>query len=137
MFMTMRRSQCASGRLAEVLELGIPLVHAINRKLGVGLAASLNIGGDPDVIGLSAGFATLGEFQAYRAALAADAELSAKAAEIAPMLNWSEDRIGRVLMAPGDRADFSILNQARMHMPRMAEAIPFGLEVAEFVEALA
>lgn len=132
--MTMRRTHCAPGRLPEVIEAGLPLVEKINERFGVSLGASINIGGDPDLVGLSGAWETMGAYQDYRAALMADEELSAAGAAIGAMTNYTEDVIGRVLAPPGDAAAYSVLNQVRMHMPRIAEAIPFGLEICEMVE---
>ena len=136
MYVTMRRVHCAPGRLFDVLSLGVPLAELIKERFGVEMGIGTMVGGDPDVVGATSRWETLGAYQAYRDAVLADEEVVAKFAEIGAMTSSMEDFIGRVLVAPGgEPTTFSVVNEARMHMPRITDAIPFGLEVSEFVEA--
>jgi hypothetical protein len=135
MYMTMRTMTAAPGRGLELLEASAALIASLNDKHGSNYSLSTQVGGPVDVIGAADAWETLGAYEAFRESVRGDTATMAAMQAAATMAVSAEDRIAKVLAAPGDRTSWTSLAEARMHGPRIAEAIPFGLEVAEFVEA--
>ena len=50
------------------------------------------------------------------------------------MIVETTDAITQVIRPPGERGAIATVNTAMMHLPAVAEAIPFALEVSDFVK---
>ena len=135
MYMNARMMQAAPGKAMDLLEAALNITQQIKDKLGVEYRVGTQVGGNPDIVGANAVWETLGGYQAFREALMADESISGALGDVGSLILSIEDQLVRVLAGPGEPAGFSALNRARIQLPRIAEAIPFGLEVCEFVEA--
>lgn len=135
MYLTARSVRALSGRMGDLIEAATAVTGLLNDRVGADYALSMQIGGNPDLLTASASWETLGAYQAAREAYLADGELLGAITGMGELSAETSDLIARVLAAPGERSAFTSLSTANMHMPQIAQAIPFGLEVCEFVES--
>lgn len=135
MYISSRRVDAHNGKMGEALPIVSWVIGAINERHGGDMAASIEIGGNPNAISVTGTWESMGAYQAARASYLADAEIGGAINLAANVADMVEDRIAQVLRPPGERAEFSAVNFAEMDLTAIAEAIPFVLEVAEKASA--
>jgi hypothetical protein len=135
MYMQFRNMRADMGKMQDAVGVATWARDRLNSDHGGNYAVSLNIGGDPSAISLSGAFATMGDYEKLRAAVAGDEGLQAVIRMSSDMIVETRDTITQVLRPPGDRGAIATVNTAMMHMPAVAEAIPFALEVCDYVKA--
>ncbi len=135
MYMQFRNMRANMGDMQDAIGVTTWARDRLNSDHGGNYAVSVNIGGDPTAISLSGAFATMADYEKLRAAVAGDAALQAVVKMSSNMIVEIRDAITQVLRPPGDRGAIATVNMAMMQMPAVAEAIPFALEVSDFVKA--
>ena len=135
MYMTFRNMRADMGKMQDAIGVTTWARDRLNNDHGGNYAASVNIGGDPTAITLSGAFATMGDYEKMRASVAGDEGLQAVIRMSSDMIVEIRDTITQVVRPPGDRGGVATVNTAMMHMPAVAEAIPFALEVSDYVKA--
>lgn len=131
MYMTSRQVTARAGHLEDTIGLVTWVVGAINEKVGAQLGASVEIGGDPNSIGVTGPWPSLAAYEEARRAIQSDPEIAAAIRMASNVADMVRDQIIQVLRPPGERAEFVGLNSARVDLAHMADAVPFCLEVAE------
>lgn len=134
MYMMFRNMRADTGKMQDAIGVATWARDRLNNDHGGNYAVSLNIGGDPTAISLSAAFATMGDYEKMRTAVAGDDGLQAVIRMSSDMIVETRDTITQVLRPPGDRGAIATVNTAMMHMPAVADAIAMALEVADFVK---
>ena len=134
MYMTFRQMQADVAHMQDALALATFARDRLNSEHGGHYGVSVNIGGDPSAISLASPWATLGEYERVRAAIASDDQLQMVIRMAAGYTSNMQDSIAQILKAPGDRGTYAQVNTVMMFMPAVADAIAFALEVAEFVD---
>jgi hypothetical protein len=112
------------------------VVKLVNERHGGNLGMAVNVGGDPGALVVVGTFEHLSDYEAMRAGMAADTDIQALVTGNANPASSMEDTISKVLVPGGGPKGWVIANTARMHMPRVVEAITFGVEIAEYVTKL-
>ena len=135
MYMTFRQMRAQMGQMQDAIGVVTWARDRLNNDHGGAYAASVNIGGDPTAISLSGAFESMADYEKLRAAVAADDGLQAVIRMSSDMIVETTDSIAQVIRAPGERDAIATVNTAMMHMPAVAEAIPFALEVSDYVKA--
>jgi hypothetical protein len=134
MFMTFRNMRADMARMQDAIGVATWARDRLNSEHGGAYAVSVNIGGDPTAIALSGAFASMGDYDTMRAAVAGDDALQAVIRMSADMIVEINDAITQVLRPPGERGAIATVNTAMMQLPAVTEAIPFALEVSDFVK---
>lgn len=134
MFMSTRLMRVADlGDLTNALNAGTRLISRINEEFGTAYRMSVPVGSMAGVIGVSAPWETPAAFQQARTAVLADPGMSAAIGVLGSMMSSVDDSLIEIVAVPAEPLEFATVTRARMHMPRVAEAIPFALEVADLV----
>jgi hypothetical protein len=135
MYMTFRRMTADMGQMQDAIGVATWARDRLNEDHGGAYAVSVNVGGDPAAISLSGAFESMADYEKLRAAVAADDGMQAVIRMSSGMITEVTDSIAQVLRPPGERGAIATVNTAMMHMPAVAEAIPFALEVSDYVKA--
>ena len=135
MYMTFRRMHADIARVPDVVALCITARDHLNAEYGTNYAVSVPVGGDPTAVSLSSPWAALGDYEKVRAGIAGDAHIQTLMRTGGSMMTSIQDTIGQVLRAPGDRGAYAAVSVAMMHLPAVADAVPFAIEVAEFASS--
>lgn len=122
--------------MPEALAVTAAAVGHINAKLGGAYSYAVNVGGDPNAIGIAASYEHLADYEKLRSSLAGDSELQELMASGAGLTAAVHDTISKVIVPAGQPAGWLSVDTARMHMPRVVEAITFGVEICEYVTKL-
>ena len=134
MYMMFRNMRAHMGRMQDAIGVATWARDRLNSDHGGAYTASVNVGGDPTAIALAATFPSMGDYEKLRASVAGDEGLQAVVRMSSDMIVETRDTITQVLRPPGDQGAIVVVNRAMMHMPAVAEAIPFALEVADFTK---
>ncbi len=134
MYMTFRNMRSSLGQMQDAIGVTTWARDRLNSEHGGNYAVSVNVGGDPTAISISGAWATMADYEKSRAAAAADDGLQAVVRMASDMIVEVTDAITQVIRPPGDRGAIATVNTAMMHMPAVAEAIPFALEVSDYVK---
>ena len=134
MYMTFRMMRGDLARMPEAVELAVRARDHLNSEHGARYAVSVNVGGDPTALSLSSPWEDLADYEQVRAAVMTDAKLQSIIRMTTGLVSETQDTIGQVLKAPSGRGAYAVVNTAMMHLPAVAEAVPFAIEVAEFVD---
>jgi hypothetical protein len=135
MYMTFRNMRADMGHMQDAIGVATWARDRLNSDHGGNYAVSVNIGGDPTAIALAGAFATMAEYDKLRAALVGDDAMQAMIRMSSGMLVEVQDTITQVVRPPGDRGGIATVNRAMMYLPAVAEAIPFAMEVCDFIKA--
>ncbi len=135
MYMTFREMQADTAHMTDALAVTTWVRDRLNTEHGGNFAASINIGGNPTLISLTSAWASLGDYEKARAAIAADEELQSVVRVSSGLVSNMQDSIAQIVKAPGERGAYAGVNTALMNMSSVVEAITFALEVADFIEA--
>lgn len=135
MYMTFRNMRADMGRMQDAIGVATWARDRLNSDHGGNFAVSINVGGDPTAIALAGAYATMADYEKLRAAIAGDEGLQAVIRMSSQMIVETRDAITQVIRPPGDRGTIATVNTAMMHMPAVSEAIPFALEVSDYVKA--
>lgn len=135
MYMTFRNMRANMGQMQDAIGVATWARDRLNEDHGGAYAVSVNIGGDPTAVSLSGAFQTMADYDKLRAAVAADDAMQAVIRMSSDMIVEVRDAITQVIRPPGERSAIATVNMAMMHMPAVAEAIPFALEVSDFVKS--
>lgn len=135
MYMTFRNMRANMGDMQDAIGVATWARDRLNSDHGGNYAVSVNVGGDPTAIALAGAFATMADYDKLRAALVGDDAMQAMIRMSSGMLVEVQDAITQVIRPPGDRGGIVTVNRAMMHMPSVTEAIPFALEVSDYVKA--
>ena len=134
MYMTFRMMHGEMARMPEAIELAVSARDHLNSEHGARYAVSMNVGGDPTALSLTSPWGDLADYEKVRAAVMTDPKLQSIVRMTSGLMSGTQDTIGQVLKAPSGRGAYAVVNTAMMHMPSVAEAVPFAVEVAEFVD---
>jgi hypothetical protein len=134
MYMTFRMMHGDLARMPEAIELAVRARDHLNSEHGARFAVSVNVGGDPAALSLSSPWEDLADYERVRAAVLTDPKLQSIIRMTSGMVSGTQDTIGQVLKAPSGRGAYAVVNTAMMHMPAVADAVPFAIEVAAFVD---
>jgi hypothetical protein len=134
MYMTFRNMQAHMAHMADAVGVAVAARDHLNDHYGTNYAVSVNIGGDPSAISMTCPWGKLGDYDKVRTAIAGDARMQSLLRMGGAMLTSVQDTIGQILKAPGERGAFASVSVASMHMPAVAQAVPFAIEVAEYAE---
>ena len=134
MYMQFRNMRAHMGKMQDAVGVATWARDRLNSDHGGNYAVALQIGGDPTAISLSGAFETMADYEKLRAAVAGDEGLQAVVRMSADMIVETQDTITQVIRPPGDRGAIATVNRAMMHMPAVSEAVPFALEVADYVK---
>ncbi len=135
MYMTFRLMNADIARAADVAAMCVTARDHLNQAHGANFAVSVPVGGDPSAISMSAAWPTMGDYDRVRLAAAGDPAMQSLVRTAGSMLTSVQDTIGQVLRAPGDRGAYAAVSTASMHLPSVAAAIPFAIEVAEYASS--
>lgn len=135
MYMTFRNMRADMGRMQDAIGVATWARDRLNEQHGGAYAVSVNIGGDPTAISLAGAFESMADYDKVRAAVATDEGMQAVIRMSSDMLVEVKDAITQVIRPPGEAGGIATVNTAMMHMPAVAEAIPFALEVSDFVKS--
>lgn len=133
MYMTFRQMHSEMARMSDAVALATAARDRLNDEHGARYAVSVNVGGDATALSLASPWNTLGDYERIRAAVAADDKLQSIIRMTAGVLRDVQDSIGQVVKPPSGRGSYAVVNTAMMHMPAVADAVPFAVEVADFV----
>ena len=133
MYMTFRQMHADPGRVPDAVALACSARDHLNSEHGGNYAVSINVGGDPSRFSLASPWERLGDYERVRAAIATDDRIQSIMRMAGGLLTSAQDTIAQVLKAPSGRGAYASTNTAMMHMPAVADAVPFAIEVAEFV----
>jgi len=136
MYRTSRLINGHAGQMQQRIALTLAVIQRANSKHGGQLSCSVQIGGDPGVILVGGAYEHLADYEKMRASMAGDSELQLMMAGAGTMSTSIQDTIARVIVPTGEPAGWVTANTARMHMPKVADAMMFGVEVAEYVKQL-
>ena len=136
MFRSSRRLDGHAGQAQQRLALTMSVLERINSKHGGQMSCSVQIGGDPGAIFVIGNFEHLADYEKLRSSIAGDSELQMMMAGGAAMSTSIQDTISRVIVPSGEPKGWVTANAARMHMPRIVEAMTMGVEIAEYVTKL-
>lgn len=134
MYLTVRQMTADAGRMEDAISFASSVAERLNADHGGNARVSINIGGDPSAIALASRWDTLGDYAAMRESMMGDRDLQSAIRLGSELFTGATDSIGRIIKPAGQPGPFATLSTANIQMPRVAEAIPFALEVAEFVE---
>jgi hypothetical protein len=135
-YRTTRRIHTHPSQLQQALALVGDVVKLVNERHGGNLGIAVNVGGDPGALVIVGTYEHLSDYEAMRAATVADTDIQALVAGNTNTASSIEDTISKVLVPGGEPKGWVIANAARMHMPRVVEAIGLGVEIAEYVTKL-
>ncbi len=135
MYMQFRNMRADMGKMQDAIGVATWARDRLNSDHGGDYTVSVNIGGDPSAITLAGTSASMGDYERLRASVAVDDGLQSVVRLASSLILETRDTITQVLRPPGDRSAIVTVNRAMMHMPAVAEAIPFALEVSDFVKA--
>lgn len=133
--MTFRQLTTAPGTMQEAVTFLTWIRDRLNEEHGGHFGVSANVGTDPSALAIASGWQSLGEYETARASLMADTQIQSAIRMASGLFTSAQDSIGRVMRAPGERGAIANVNTANMHMPAMADAVAFALEVAEYVSS--
>ena len=125
----------AAGRMEDAIGVTSWVRDRLNNEYGGAYSASVNIGGDPSAISFAGRFDTLGDFEAMRAKIMADQQIAAVLRMSSDLRTSAQDSIIQVIKPPGEPKTYAGVNQVMMNMANVGEAVPFALEIANFVDA--
>lgn len=131
MYVTFRSFKAHPGKLQDAIGVATWVCQTINDKAGSDLGVSIAVGGDPDSMNVTGMWETLGAYEAIRADLATDPELASAMRLASDLVTNEGDAIGQLMRAPGERSAYVGFNRAAVQLARLADAVPFVLEVAE------
>ena len=134
MYMTFRNMQADLARMQDAVAIAVAARDLLNNSYGANFAVSINVGGDPTAISMSCAWDKLGDYDAVRTAITADAQMQSLVRTGGAMLTGVQDTIGQVLKAPSGRGQYASVSVASMYMPAVADAVPFAIEVAEYAQ---
>ncbi len=135
MYMTFRLMNADISHTADVAAMCVTARDHLNQTHDANFAVSVAVGGDPTAISMTAPWATMADYDRVRMAATGDVAMQTLVRTAGSMLTSVQDTIGQVLRAPGERGAYAAVSTASMHMPAVAEAIPFALEVAEYASS--
>jgi hypothetical protein len=124
------------GQLQQRLALTMAVIERVNSKHGGALSCSVQLGGDPGAIFVVGNHEHLADYGKMRTSMAGDSELQMMMAGGAAMSTSVQDTISRVIVPSGEPKGWVSVNAARMHMPRIVDAMTMGVEIAEYVKNL-
>jgi len=134
MYMTFRMMHGDLARMPEATELAVRARDHLNSEHGARYAVSVNVGGDPTAMSLASPWESLADYEKVRAAVMTDSTLQSIIRMTSGLVSGTQDSIGQVLKAPSGRGAYAVVNTAMMHMPAVADAVPFAIEVAGFID---
>lgn len=134
MYMTFRMLRGDLSRMPEGIALAMSARDHLNSEYGARYAVSVNVGGDPTAVSMASPWGDLADYERVRAAIAADAKMQSIVRMGSGLVAGVQDTIGQVLKAPSGRGAYAVVNTAMMFMPAVADAVPFAVEVANFVD---
>jgi hypothetical protein len=135
-YRTTRRIQTHPSQLQQALGVVGNVVKLANERHGGNLAIAVNVGGNPGALLVVGHYEHLSDYEAMRAGMAGDSDIQAVIAGAGTLSSSMEDTIAKVLVPGGEPKGWVIANAARMHMPRVVEALTLGVEIAEYVTKL-
>jgi hypothetical protein len=136
MYRTTRRLEGHPAHMEQRIATVMAVLERVNSHHGGQLACLVPVGGDPGLILVVGNYAHLADYEKTRAAMASDTELPAIMAAAAGMTTSVQDTIAKVIVESGEPTGWVSANSARMHMPRVVEAMTLGIEIAEYVKKL-
>lgn len=136
MFRSSRRLDGHGGQLQQRLALTMSVIERVNTKHGGQMSCSVQVGGDPGAIFVIGNYEHLADYEKLRASIAGDSDLQMMMAGGAAMSTSVQDTISRVIVPSGEPKGWVTVNAARMHMPRIVDAMTMGVEIAEYVTKL-
>lgn len=136
MFRSSRRLDGPVGHLQQRLALTMSVIERINSKHGGQMSCSVQLGGDPGAIFAIGSYEHLADYEKLRTSMAGDSELQMMMVGGLGMTTSVQDTISRVIVPSGEPKGWVTVNSARMHMPRVVEAMTMGVEIAEYVTKL-
>jgi hypothetical protein len=134
MYQTFRNMTVDMARMQDAIELITGARDRLNSEHGGRYAVSVAVGGDPSAVSLSSPFDNLADYESLRAGVAADPVLQSIIRLAGGIITSAQDAIAQIIKPPAPRGQFADVNIASMHMPAVADAIGFAVEVADFVE---
>jgi hypothetical protein len=113
------------------------VLEHLNSTHGTLFGAGVSVGGDPAAIGITGGFESLADYEAFRAKLQTDQEYQA-AMQMGDHLfeNNAEDTLWNVRIPPGDQDAVTQVSSVRIETTRIVEAMTFAAEVATTVSGI-
>lgn len=130
MYISSRTLEANPGQIEDTLALASWVTGTINERIGADFGVSVEVGGNPNAVHATAVWESLGAYEAARAAIAADQEIANAMRMASNVSTTVGDSLGQVLAPPGDRSAFAGINFARVQISKIADAIPFCLEIA-------
>lgn len=136
MYVTFRSFRAHPGKLQDAIGVATWVCQTMNDKAGADLAVSIAVGGDPDSLTVTGTWESLGAYEQARAQLATDQEIVSAVRLTHDLAVSTGDAIGQVMRPPGERSNYVAFNRSAVQLARVADAVPFVLEVAEAATAI-
>jgi len=137
MYVTTRRLTITSAAdMPQAIGLANFILNHINTKHGGQFAAAIMVGGDPSVIGVNGRYESLADIQTLGAALREDAEYQSVLQLSSHLFADIQDTIWNVRIPPGEAQAITSITAARVHLPRVGEAMTFAAEAAASIGSI-
>lgn len=137
MYVTGREIIPTQGRLQDAMAFVTTMTGSMNEKFNSNLAVSMEVGGNPNKLWITAFWATLDDYQSFVEGYSADPTLQVGFNVADSVVAEAQDQIGQVMRAPGERKQFAQMNTGRIRHTRYAEGIEFAMNAGELISSIA
>tara|TARA_B000000557_G_C20644245_1_gene387675 strand:- start:111 stop:722 length:612 start_codon:yes stop_codon:yes gene_type:complete len=128
MIVTARTGIAKPGHLSDALLFTAGIVENMNSKFGVDFSVNIEVGGDPNAMHLVGRFESMGDYQEFREAYMADAEMSEQIKQGAELADITEDILGEVIV-PTERNAYGVINTLQAISTNQPAAMEFCAQV--------
>lgn len=112
------------------------IINHINSNHGTDLAAATMVGGDPSVIRVNGRYESLADYQKLGMALQSDAEYQSVVQLSSHLFADVQDTIWNVRIPPGEAQAIITVNNSRVNLTRVGEAMTFAAEAAATIGSI-
>ena len=129
MIVTARTGIAKPGLLPDALLFTAGIVENMNSKFGVDFSLNIQVGGDPNAMHLVGRFDSMGDYQEFRGAYLADAEMSEQIKQGAELADITEDAIGEIIVPAGGPDAYGVINTLQAISTNQPAAMEFCAQV--------
>jgi len=136
MYITAREVIPLPGRLQDTITAGTQLVQEMNQKFGSAMAASTEIGGNPNKLWVTGFWPALSDYQSFIESYMTDPELTGKMNMFSSFISEAQDQIGQVIRQPGERKAFAQMHRGRIKSTHFQEGLELIMKLADHISEL-
>ena len=123
MYITAREITPLPGRLQDTITAGTQLVQEMNQRFGSAMAASTEIGGNPNKLWVTGFWPALSDYQSFIESYMTDPELTGKMNMFSSFISEAQDQIGQGIRQPGEIKAFAQMHRGRIKSTHFQEGL--------------